>query len=289
MNNERIIYVNGDWLAESDAKISVFDRGFLMADGVYEVTTVLDGCLIDFDGHVRRLHRSLAELNMRTPCSEEELLAIHRDLVAKNNLSEGTVYLQITRGVVDRDFVQDNTPAPTLVLFTQENNLINSPAAKRGLRVMTLPDLRWHRRDIKTIQLLYPSMAKTAAKAGGFDDAWLVEDGFITEGSSNNAYIVKDGAIITRQLSHDILAGITRRAVLDVAGEHGLKVVERAFSLDEVMAAQEAFITSASTFVLGVVGIDDKQIGNGQVGDLTKRLRALYIENAQKLAQKNDP
>ncbi len=232
----RTVYVNGDYVPEAEAKISVFDRGFLMADGVYEVTSVLDGKLVDFDGHAKRLERSLTELDMASPVTIDELLEIHRELVRLNDLTEGGIYLQITRGApVDRDFAfPDPAEVPSsLVLFTQSKNLANAPAATTGISVISIDDLRWARRDIKTVQLLYPSMGKMMAKKAGADDAWMVEDGVVTEGTSNNAYIVKGGKIITRQLSNDILHGITRAAVLRLAKEAQMEVEERGFTIAE--------------------------------------------------------
>ncbi|MDT8344498.1 MAG: aminotransferase class IV, partial [Thermohalobaculum sp.] len=216
----RTVYVNGAYVPEEDAKISVFDRGFLMADGVYEVTSVIGAKLCDFPGHIARLHRSLDELKMPSPVADDELLAIHRELVARNGVEEGLVYLQITRGAHDRDFAWPEGLTPSLVLFTQAKPLIRSAAAETGIRVVSVEDLRWRRRDIKTVQLLYPSLAKMEAKARGAGDAWLVEDGQVTEGTSNNAWIVtKGGTIVTRNLSHDILHGITRAAVMRLAAE----------------------------------------------------------------------
>ncbi|WP_439138440.1 aminotransferase class IV, partial [Planktotalea sp.] len=230
----RTVYVNGEYLPENEAKVSIFDRGFLMADGVYEVTSVLGGKLIDFDGHAVRLQRSLDELEMNTPISKEELLEVHRELVRVNEIDEGMIYLQITRGAPDdRDFVfpDPETTPQTIVLFTQNKpGLANSPAAKKGMKVISIEDARWGRRDIKTVQLLYPSMGKMMAKKAGKDDAWMVEDGFVTEGTSNNAYIVKGNKIITRALSNDILHGITRAAVLRFAREAQMEVEERNFT-----------------------------------------------------------
>lgn len=279
----RIVYVNGEYLPEEDAKISIFDRGFLFADGVYEVTSVLGGKLIDFAGHCKRLNRSMNELDMKAPCSDDELLAIHRELVARNGIDEGLIYLQVTRGAADRDFVYPADAAPSLVMFTQAKpGLASNPVADKGLSIISIPDERWGRRDIKTVQLLYPSMGKMMAKAVGADDAWLVQDDKVTEGTSNNAYIVKDGAIITRQLSHDILAGITRAAVLRFAEEAQMQVEERAFSIEEAQQADEAFVTSASTFVMPVVSIDGADIGTGTPGPVAKRLREIYLEESIK-------
>jgi D-alanine transaminase len=281
----RIVYVNGDYVPEEDAKISVFDRGFLFADGVYEVTSVLDGKLIDFEGHARRLARSLGELEMAAPVTDDELLAIHRELIARNDLTEGMIYLQVTRGAADRDFAYPKDAAPSLVLFTQSKTLADSPVAKTGMRVISIPDQRWARRDIKTVQLLYPSMGKMMAKAAGVDDAWMVEDGFVTEGTSNNAYIVtRDGTIVTRHLTTEILHGITRAAVLRFAKEAQMQVEERPFTIEEAQHAAEAFITSASTFVMPVVEVDGVKVGTGQVGPIATRLREIYLEESRKAA-----
>jgi D-alanine transaminase len=281
----RIVYVNGEFVPEAEAKVSVFDRGFLFADGVYEVTSVIDGKLLDFDGHMARLDRSLSELDMPVPEQRGSLLDIHRELMTRNNLTDGMIYLQITRGADgDRDFVFPDASKvpPSVVLFTQAKNLADNPVAEKGIRVISIDDLRWGRRDIKTVQLLYPSMGKMMAKAAGADDAWMIEDGKITEGTSNNAYIVKDGKIITRHLGNEILHGITRAAVLRFAREAQMTVEERSFGLDEAKAADEAFITSASTFVMPVVAIDDAAIGTGSPGPVAKRLREIYLEESRK-------
>ncbi|MEY1557459.1 D-amino-acid transaminase [Yoonia sp. R2331] len=283
----RTVYLNGDYLPETEAKVSIFDRGFLMADGVYEVTSVLGGKLIDFDGHAVRLQRSLDELDMRSPINKDDLLEVHRELVRVNEIDEGMVYLQITRGAPgDRDFAYPpEDTEPTIVLFTQNKpGLANSPAAQKGMKVISIADQRWGRRDIKTVQLLYPSMGKMMAKAAGCDDAWMVEDGAVTEGTSNNAYIVKGNTIITRQLSHDILHGITRAAVLRFAQEAQMKVEERPFTIAEAQEADEAFITSASTFVMPVVEIDGAEIGNGTPGPVAARLREIYLDESRKAA-----
>ncbi|HSF96606.1 MAG TPA: D-amino-acid transaminase [Thermohalobaculum sp.] len=281
----RIVYVNGEYLPEEEAKISVFDRGFLMADGVYEVTSVLDGKLVDFGGHLARLHRSLDELRMASPVDDDEMLAIHREMVARNAVDQGLVYLQVTRGASDRDFAWAEGMQPSLVLFTQAKHLIDTAVARNGIKVVSQPDLRWERRDIKTVQLLYPSLAKMNAKAAGADDAWLVEDGFVTEGSSNNAYIVtRDGTIVTRQLSTDILHGITRASVIKLAAEAQLKVIERPFTIAEAQQAVEAFATSASGFVQPVIQIDGVTLGDGKPGPVARRLREIYIEHARATA-----
>ncbi len=281
----RIVYVNGDYLPEEDARISVFDRGFLMADAVYEVSAVMGGKLVDYPGHVARLHRSLDALKIAAPVSDDELLEIHRELLRLNHLDEGLVYLQITRGAADRDFVWPKNARPSLVLFTQAKHFEDAEGPKHGIKVASVPDLRWGRRDIKTVQLLYPSFAKMEARAKGADDAWLVEDGFVTEGTSNNAYIVtRDGTIVTRNLSHDILHGITRASVLRLAAESQMKIEERPFTIAEAQAAAEAFITAASTFVCPVVEIDGVKVGSGKPGPVAKRLREIYLANARATA-----
>ena len=283
----RTVYVNGSYLPETEATVSIFDRGFLFADGVYEVTSVLGGKLIDFDGHAKRLERSLSELEMAMPMDSDALLEVHRELVRLNEIDEGLIYLQITRGSDgDRDFVYPaaDTP-PTIVLFTQAKpGLAQAPAAQKGIKVVSIEDQRWGRRDIKTVQLLYPSMGKMMAKAAGADDAWMIEDGTVTEGTSNNAYIVKGNTIITRQLSNDILHGITRAAVLRFAREAQMTVEERPFTIKEAQDADEAFITSASTFVMPVVEIDGKVLGAGAPGGVSSRLREIYLEESLKSA-----
>ena len=284
----RTVYVNGEYLPEDEAKVSIFDRGFLMADGVYEVTSVLDGKLIDFEGHAVRLQRSLDALDMQSPMSKEDLLEVHRELVRLNGIEEGLIYLQVTRGSNgDRDFVfpDPETTAPTVVLFTQNKpGLADSPAAKKGLKIISIEDIRWGRRDIKTVQLLYPSMGKMMAKKAGCDDAWMVEDGFVTEGTSNNAYIVKGNRIITRALSNDILHGITRAAVLRFAREAQMEVEERNFTIDEAKQADEAFTTSASGFVMPVIEIDGAALGDGTPGPKALRLREIYLDEMRKAA-----
>ncbi|MCB1354329.1 MAG: D-amino-acid transaminase [Rhodobacteraceae bacterium] len=277
----RIVYVNGEYVPEEAAKISVFDRGFLFADAIYEVTSVLDGKLLDFEGHMRRLHRSLGELEMAEPCDDATLEAIHRELMTRNALREGLIYLQVTRGAADRDFLYPAEAVPSLVLFTQAKSLRTSPAAQAGVRIISAPDIRWGRRDIKTVQLLASAMAKMEAKKAGKDDVWMTEDGFVTEGSSNNAYIVtQDGTIVTRDLSNAILHGITRAAVLRCAREAQMKVEERPFTIEEARGAAEAFFTSASSFVMPVIEIDGTPVGSGAPGPVARRLREIYINTA---------
>ncbi|MEZ5685528.1 MAG: D-amino-acid transaminase [Paracoccaceae bacterium] len=283
----RIVYLNGQYLPEEEAQISVFDRGFVMGDAVYEVTSVLGGKILEFEGHMARLQRSMDALEMTGNLSRDAWLEIHRELVARNGIDEGLIYLQVSRGNAgDRDFHYPpaGTP-PTIVLYTQAKpGLAADPKVQKGIKVISLPDLRWHRRDIKTVQLLYPSMAKMAAEKAGKDDAWFVEDGFVTEGSSNNTYIVKGGKIITRQLSHDILHGITRASLLKYAAESQMEIEERPYTIEEAQQADEAFYTSASAFVMPVVEVDGVALGTGKPGPVALRLREIYLDESRKSA-----
>lgn len=277
----RTFYLNGEFVAEENAKISVLDRGFLFADGVYEVSTVLKGRLIDNAAHMRRLARSLAELSMAAPCSDEKILDAQLALIDKNNLEEGLLYLQVTRGIADRDFAYPLNAKSSLVMFTQAKNLLDSSMAEQGMHIISIPDQRWKRRDIKTVGLLAPCMGKQAAVDAGVHDAWMVEDGLVTEGTSNNAYIVtQDNKIQTRHLGHEILSGITRQAVLKFALQAGYTVVEEPFTIEEARNAREAFITSASAFVMPVVNIDGVSLGDGKPGPVSKELRQIYIQTA---------
>ena len=277
----RIVYVNGSYVAEEDAVVSVFDRGFLFADSVYEVSSVLQGRLIDNDAHIKRLHRSLGELSMAVPLSDDEIRRVQHELIKRNNLEEGLVYLQVTRGSADRDFPFPADTKPSIVMFSQAKNITDAPQAQNGISVISLADIRWKRRDIKTVGLLAQVLAKQAATDAGADDAWMVEDGYVTEGSSNNAFIVDaEGRLITRQLGNEILPGITRASVLQMVEKENIVFEERAFTLDEAKNAREAFITSASTFVWPVVKIDGQSIGDGRPGTLAPKLREFYIRNS---------
>ncbi|MBF9003251.1 D-amino-acid transaminase [Vibrio nitrifigilis] len=284
---ERTVYLNGEYVAESKAHISIFDRGFLFADAVYEVTAVLNGKLIDNAGHLARLERSCKELGLKLPVTGEELTGIQKALIEKNNLVEGGIYLQLTRGDEgDRDFSYSEDIKPTLVLFTQSRSLIDSPKKDTGIRVISIDDIRWRRRDIKTTQLLPACLAKHMAHAANADDVWLIENGLVTEGGSSNAYIVTDdNTIVTRPLSNDILHGITRASLMKLTDDFDFKIEERHFTIEEAYAAKEAFISSATTFVWPVVAIDDKPIGNGKPGEVALKLREVYINTALEMAE----
>jgi D-alanine transaminase len=278
-----IAYLDGAYLPLADARASVLDRGFLFADGIYEVAAVIDGRLVDNESHLSRLGRSAAALDIPLPVTLDAIEAIQTKLVQRNALREGLVYLQLTRGAdTVRDFLAPADPTPTLVLFVQAKAIIDAPAATKGIAVRTVPDLRWARRDIKSIGLLAQTLAKREAAAAGCQEAWMVEDGLVTEGSSSTAFILtQDGRLVTRPNSQAILPGCTGAAVGALAAEQGLVLERRAFTVAEALAAHEAFITSASAFVLPVVRIDGVAIGGGEPGPVAARLRALYIDFAR--------
>ena len=281
MSAPRIVFLNGAFLPIEAARIPVMDRGFLFGDGIYEVTAVVDGRFLDNDGHLARLDRSLAAIEIPNPYPAAEWVRLQNELVARNDLKEGLIYIEVTRGVWERDFVSPDTLAPTVVMFTQEKAIREQAAAKTGIKVITVPDLRWARRDIKSVSLLAQVMAKRAARAAGVGEAWMVEDGVVTEGASSTAFIVTaDRAIVTRPLSQKVLAGITRKAILAIAEAGGYRLVERAFTLGEALAAQEAFITSASTLCHAVVAIDGQTIGDGRPGPVALELRQRYLAEA---------
>ena len=277
----RQVYINGEFKREDEAKVSVFDRGLLFSDSLYEVTTVINGKLIDFNNHMKRLDRSMTELKFKKLLNHLDILIFHRKLIELNNLKEGMIYLQVTRGVADRSFdMPMNEIKPTVLAFTQEKKIIDSESAKNGIKVMTLDDMRWKRCDIKTTQLLYASMAKTEATEKGFDDAWMIRQGYITEGSSSNAWIIKGKIIMTRQSDNLILSGITRDAIFKCAKDLGYEVVTKNISLPDAQSASEAFITSATAFIMPVVKINNNQIGDGKPGKFVTALRAEYIKQA---------
>jgi D-alanine transaminase len=277
----RQVYVNGEFKKEDEAKVSVFDRGLLFSDSLYEVTTVINGKLIDFNNHMKRLDRSMTELKFKKLLNHLDILIFHRKLIELNNLKEGMIYLQVTRGVADRSFdMPKDKIEPTVLAFTQEKKIIDSESAKNGIKVMTLDDMRWKRCDIKTTQLLYASMAKTEATEKGFDDAWMLREGYVTEGSSSNAWIIKGKIIMTRQSDNLILSGITRDAIFKCAKDLGYEVVTKNITLQDAQSASEAFITSATAFVMPVVKINASQIGDGRPGKFVTALREEYIKQA---------
>ncbi|MBR0751894.1 D-amino-acid transaminase [Bradyrhizobium jicamae] len=284
---EPIAYVNGSFVPHSEAKVSVFDRGFLFADGIYEVAAVLDGKLVDNASHLARLERSVGEIQLKLPETLARIEEIQKELVKRNNIESGLVYLEVTRGAdTGRDFPFPKADVKsTLVMFTSSKEIIDAPSAKAGVNVITVPDLRWTRRDIKSVALLAQVLAKQAAAAAGCSEAWMIEDGKVTEGGSSSCFIVtRDDVIVTRKNGNEILPGCTRKAVVKLAEERQLRIEERAFTVEEALSAKEAFITSASVFVQGVVAIDGKKVGDGKVGPMTARLREIYVEFAKATA-----
>ncbi|AMK16731.1 MULTISPECIES: D-amino-acid transaminase [Sphingobium] len=280
-----IAYLNGAFLPLAETRVSVLDRGFLFADGIYEVTAVIEGRLVDSASHLARLERSAAAIGLTLPLPSTEIEAAQRELATRNDLEEGLIYLQLTRGAdVSRDFLPSPDLQPTLVMFVQAKRFLDSPAARTGIAVVTTPDLRWARRDIKSVGLLAQAMAKQIAVHAGAQEAWMVEDGFVTEGASSTAFLVTEQGIITRPYSQAVLAGCTGAALTALAEESGIMVEHRPFTVEEALGASEAFITSASTLCQSVISIDGRQIGDGAPGPMATRLRELYIYFARKTA-----
>ena len=280
---DQIAYVNGAYVPLTEAKVSILDRGFLFADGIYEVSAVLGGKLVDNDSHLARLKRSVGEISLPLPESLERIVEIQRELIARNSLEDGLVYIEVTRGAdVGRDFAFPKGVKPTLVMFTSVKDIVNAPAAKTGIGVITVPDIRWARRDIKSVALLAQVLAKQAAAEAGAGEAWMIEDGEVTEGGSSSAFILtQNDVLVTRQNSSSILPGCTRKAVVKLAEERQLRVEERPFTLEEAHKAREAFITSASQIVLPVVRVDDRIVGDGKPGPVATALRRAYHRYAE--------
>jgi D-alanine transaminase len=283
---DQIAYVNGSFVPITEAKVSILDRGFLFADGIYEVAAVLDGKLVDNASHLARLKRSVGEISLELPETLERIVEIQKELIARNRLVDGMVYLEVTRGAdKGRDFAFPKGVKPTLIMFTTVKDIVNAPSAKTGIGVITVPDLRWTRRDIKSVALLAQVLAKQAAAEAGASEAWMIEDGKVTEGGSSSAFILtKDDVLVTRQNGSEILPGCTRKAVVALAEERQLRVEERAFTVEEALAAKEAFITSATLFVQAVVSIDGRQVAGGEPGPMTNRLREIYVDFARATA-----
>ena len=283
---DQIAYVNGSFVPLSQAKVSVLDRGFLFADGIYEVAAVLDGKLVDNASHLARLERSVGEISLVLPETTERIQEIQKELVARNNLVNGMVYLEVTRGAdTGRDFAFPKDVKPTLIMFTAEKDIVGAESAKRGISVITVPDIRWARRDIKSVALLAQVLAKQAAAEAGAGEAWMIEDGFVTEGGSSSAFILtQDDVLVTRQNGNAILPGCTRKAVVKLAEERQLRVEERPFSVGEALRAKEAFITSATVFVQAVIAIDGRKVADGKPGPMTNRLREIYVDFARATA-----
>ncbi len=278
----RQVYLSGQFVDENEARISIFDRGFLMADAVYEGIAVLDGKLCDLEPHLARLSRSLNEMGYSFKAKDFDFITMLKELVAINQLEEGFIYLQVTRGETERDFVIADDLTPNIVAFTQAKSLTLGAQFETGIKVVTREDLRWGRCDVKTTQLLWASLMKTEAIKAGADDVWLERDGVVLEGSSNNAFIVtQEDAILTRPNSREILPGITRRVLLELCERDQIQLEERFFTVEEATAAKEAFVTAASSWVVPVVSINNVQVGDGKPGPISEKLRALYVQNAR--------
>jgi D-alanine transaminase len=283
---DQIAYVNGSFVPLADAKVSILDRGFLFADGIYEVAAVLDGKLIDNASHLARLERSVGEIALQLPETIDRIQQIQKELVARNDIVNGMVYLEVTRGAdTGRDFAFPKGVTPTLIMFTTVKDIVNAESAKTGINVITVPDIRWARRDIKSVALLAQVLAKQAAAEVGAGEAWMIEDGKVTEGGSSSAFILtQDDVLVTRQNGSEILPGCTRKAVVALAEERHLHVEERPFSVEEALRAKEAFITSATVFVQPVVSIDGKKVADGKPGPMTNRLCEIYVDFARATA-----
>ncbi len=278
----RRVYLNGEYLPPEEARISLFDRAVVFGDAVYEVAGVLDGKLIDFPQHMQRYRNSLQKLGMKPPLAEDQILAAFRKLVELNGLDEGLVYMQTTRGAAERDFDWPPDAEPAVFMFTQPKSDAERAAAAAGIRLASTPDIRWARRDIKTVNLLGQVLAKHAAHEAGADEALMVDgDGFVTECGSMSFFIIAGGRILTRTLAgNGILPGVTRRAVIALCASEGLELVETRFTLDDALTADEAFVTAASAYVMPAVQIDGRTIGDGKPGELTRRLQGIYLDYA---------
>jgi D-alanine transaminase len=279
---KRIVFINGEYLPEQEAKISIFDRAVTFGDAIYEVAGVLDGKLVDFEHHMQRYFNSLQKLSLESPLSQAEILQAFRQLVELNQLDEGLVYMQVTRGTAERDFVWPEDIKPTVFMFTQAKTPSENKAGLSGVTLASTADIRWARRDIKSVNLLAQVLAKkTAHDAGAYEALMIDTEGYVTECGSTSFFIVRDKLILTRPLNNDILPGVTRRAVVTLCNSHGLRLVETRFTLDEALTADEAFISGASSYILPVVKIDDQEINAGIPGELTLSLRQIYMEYAR--------
>ncbi len=281
---DRIVFVNGAYTPESQATVSIFDRGYVFGDGVYEVVPVIGGKMVDKTPFLERLDRSLNELQIPSPMSKADYVAMHEALIERNNLSEGSIYSQVTRGAAERDFPFPKDIKPGVMAFTQSRSLLENPHAETGVKVATVEDLRWSRRDIKSIALLAQVLAKQRAAEKGAFEGWMVEDGHITEGTSSSAYIVKNGVVITRPLSNEILPGIRRRVLFELVEKGPVTIEQRRFTVAEALEADEAFLSSATNFILPIIEIDGQKIGTGTPGPIAKRLREIYIAKVKQEA-----
>lgn len=280
--SERIAWLNGQFMPESEAKVSIFDRGLLFGDGVYDVATVLNGRLLDADFHLARLGRSCAAIGLANPHSIAEWTAMMHGMLQRSGVTEGLIYLQVTRGTAERDFAFPANTPPTAFAYARSKPLLNDPNVK-GVAVVSTPDIRWARRDIKCISLMAPVLAKQFAREQGVFEAFMHQDGVITEGGSSNAFMVHNNTVVTQPLTNTILAGVTRHMILDIAEAAGVAVEERGFTVAEANAADELFLSSATNFVLPVISFDGNAVGDGKPGKITQWLRELYVKRALEL------
>lgn len=272
------VFLNGEFIDKDSAKISIFDRGFIFGDGIYEVVPVINSIIVEKDGFWDRFQRSLNEISLNLPYTNDEFESILNNLIEINSLKEGGLYIQITRGVAPRDFSFVKGVKPTIMAFAFSDSVLDHPAAKSGITIISTPDIRWKRRDIKSISLLGQCYAKNQATIAGADECFMVEDGYVTEAGSSSAFIIKDRTLITKPLSNEILPGIRRNRLLNLAKQIGLQIQERKFSMDEVYNADECFISAATIILLPVIKADGKAINGGKIGEYTTKLRELYKE-----------
>ena len=278
----RIVYLNGDYIPDHEAKISIFDRSVNFGDAIYDVAGVLEGKLIDFEHHMQRYFNSLQKLSIESPLSQDEILQAFRRLVKLNQLKEGLVYMQVTRGVAERDFVWPEGIKPNVFMFTQAKQSEENDAGRNGIKLASAVDIRWARRDIKSVNLLGQVLVKQAAHEAGAYEALMVDgEGYVTECGSTSFFMVQDGEILTRPLSNDILPGVTRRAILALCAAKDLKLIETRFTLEQALNADEAFISGASSYILPVVKIDDRELSGGKPGAITLQLRKIYLEHVR--------
>ncbi|WP_096015176.1 D-amino acid aminotransferase [Campylobacter lanienae] len=270
------VFLNGEFIDKDSAKISIFDRGFIFGDGIYEVVPVINSIIVEKDGFWDRFQRSLNEISLNLPYTNDEFESILNNLIEINSLKEGGLYIQITRGVAPRDFSFVKGVKPTIMAFAFSDSVLEHPAAKSGITIISTPDIRWKRRDIKSISLLGQCYAKNQATIAGADECFMVEDGYVTEAGSSSVFIIKDCTLITKPLSNEILPGIRRNRLLNLAKQIGLQIQERKFSMDEVYNADECFISAATIILLPVIKADGKAINGGKIGEYTTKLRELY-------------
>lgn len=282
MQEKEIVFLNDEFMKANEAKISIFDRGFIFGDGIYEVVPVVNAKMADKEEFWERFERSLAQIELEFPYTKEEFEDVLKQLIAKNSLKEGGLYMQVSRGVASRNFALLKGLKPTIMAFAFECKVIEHEFVKSGVSVISTADLRWKRRDIKSISLLAQCLAKEEAVKAKVFEAFMIENALVTEASSSSVFIIKDKTLITKPFSNEILPGIRRKNILKFAKELDLKIDQRAFSMKEVYEADEVFICAATFLILGVIKADSKIINDGKIGFYTQKLREKYVEKIQK-------